>query len=436
LQGSLKNNKKLSQFKCVLPERATFWGYTSELAANKSKMRILYIVHEMYNSGASISFLNLVRGIKAKGCEILVVAPNYISDVTKVSYQFVSQMVSMQIPYMQIPIPWEIMVERNFEDKIKNEIKKIIIGKTEKILPRERRKQFSKKILLDIINEFNPDIVHTNLGVIHVGYEVCQQVGIPHVWHLRDYHDLDFGWTPMPSWDDFKKQLKKSDAVITITNDIRKHFDLWNSPNALTIYNGCFDASDTALDFPKEKYFFCASRLIETKGHDDVVRAFDLFFQNHSDYQLVLAGTGDDCYISHLNKLISSLSCRDSIKFVGHQNNVRPFMRKAMALVVASYNEGFGRMTAEAASCGCLVIGRYTGGTKEILDEIGGFPFDNSDAVQGIFQNMEKIVSLSENAYREIAEKAQRKAVKLYSNESYVEQVYAVYQRLLEKKQL
>ena len=34
LQGSLKNNKKLSQFKCVLPERATFWGYTSELAAN------------------------------------------------------------------------------------------------------------------------------------------------------------------------------------------------------------------------------------------------------------------------------------------------------------------------------------------------------------------------------------------------------------------
>jgi len=40
LQGSLKNNKKLSQIECVLPERATFWGYTSELAANNNNKHI------------------------------------------------------------------------------------------------------------------------------------------------------------------------------------------------------------------------------------------------------------------------------------------------------------------------------------------------------------------------------------------------------------
>ena len=37
MQGSLKNNIKLSQIECVLPERATFWDYTSELAANELK---------------------------------------------------------------------------------------------------------------------------------------------------------------------------------------------------------------------------------------------------------------------------------------------------------------------------------------------------------------------------------------------------------------
>ena len=385
----------------------------------------------MHLSGASISFLNLLKGIRAKGCDILVVAPNFTSRDTQVSYNFVSQLVSLSIPYIQIPILWEVRADTGVKTKIKHLFRKYIFRKEPRYV---RKKAFSKELLREIIGDFKPDIVHTNLGVIHIGQEVCMELGIPHVWHLRDYHDLDFHWTPLPSWDAYKKQLKQSDAVITITNDIKKHFDLWNSPNAYTIYNGCFDANDVAMDLPKEKYFFCASRLIETKGHDDVVKAFDLFYQKHPDYQLILAGIGEEKYIFHLKELIKSLSCREAIKLIGHQNDVRPYMRKAKALVVGSFNEGFGRMTAEAAFCGCLVIGRNTGGTKEILDQTGGFPFNNENSVNGIFEKMEQVANLSDNQYQQLAVKAQNKAVDLYSNESYVEQVYAVYLSLLRER--
>jgi glycosyltransferase involved in cell wall biosynthesis len=144
-----------------------------------------------------------------------------------------------------------------------------------------------------------------------------------------------------------------------------------------------------------------------------------------------MAGIGQDKYISQLKNIINSLPCRKSVKLIGHQKDVRPWMRKAKALVVASYNEGFGRMTAEAAFCGCLVIGRNTGGTKEILNVIGGFPFENDDAVNGMYKRMDEVANLSDSHYQEMAERAQLKAVGLYSNESYVEKVYAVYQQLL-----
>ena len=393
-------------------------------------MKILYIASEFHWVGASISFLHLLQGMNAKGADIVVVVPND----SPISFNFVRELIKLNIPYFQIPLPWDIENHENLKSTIKALFKRLY-----RLLPYNgynRKRELGKTCLRELIQEFQPDIVHTNVGVLHEGFEVCRELGIPHVWHLRDYHDLDFHWRPLPSWDAYKLQLKQTDAVISITDDIRRYYGLWNCSNAQTIYNGCFDANDIAMDFPKEKFFFSASRLIETKGHKDVIKAFNHFWGNHKDYQLILAGIGDENYIAQLKKLIGTLSCRSAVKLIGHQQDVRPWMQKAKALVVASYNEGFGRMTAEAAFCGCLVIGRNTGGTKEILDAIGGFPFEDKDAVNGIYNNMEKVANLSVEDYQYLAENAQRKAVKLYSNESYVEQVYAVYQRLLKKKQL
>lgn len=396
-------------------------------------MKILYLVHEMHVSGASISFLNLLQGIKAKGNDVLVVAPNYTSPDTRVSISFISLLTSLKIPYVQIPLVWDVDHDWKLKTRIKLRVKKYLLNLLDKESQYVYLRNYSKSILREIICDYKPDIVHTNLGVIHVGFEVCQELGIPHVWHLRDYHDLDFHWKPLPSWEVFRRQLKQSDAVITITDDIRKHFGLWDSSNALTIYNGCFNASDVAMCFPKENYFFSASRLIETKGHLDVIRAFNVFFQEHKDYQLIFAGIGEEDYINRMTTLINSLPCRKAVKLIGHQHDVRPLMRKARALVVASHNEGFGRMTAEAAFNGCLVIGRNTGGTKEILEQTGGFLFETENAIEEMVLRMEQVANLSDEDYREMAEKAQKKAVSLYSNESYVEQVYSLYMRLLNR---
>ena len=107
-------------------------------------------------------------------------------------------------------------------------------------------------------------------------------------------------------------------------------------------------------------------------------------------------------------------------------------MNKAQALIVASRCEGFGRMTAEAAFCGCLVVGHNTGGTKEILDVTGGFPYEGG--AEMLEQKMEEIAALSDKEYRLMAEKAQQEAVVHFSNEAYVDGVYSLYKKIMDAK--
>ena len=105
-------------------------------------------------------------------------------------------------------------------------------------------------------------------------------------------------------------------------------------------------------------------------------------------------------------------------------------MKKAKALIVGSYNEGFGRMTAEAAFAGCLVIGRNSGGTKEILKKTGGYTFVNND---GLINAMKDIELLSDEEYIKKAKHAQKVAQQLYSTEQNVDSIYSFYLKILKK---
>ena len=391
-------------------------------------MRILYIVSELDKCGASLSFLTLLRGMREKGIEAFVVSP----DWNLVDDNFVALLQKMSVPYKLLPITWDIKDENPKSKTIKRKIKDLIKWFLRRGNNPKKNKEEAITQLQEIINNFNPDIVHTNVGVIHIGYEICKKMGIKHVWHIREYQDLDFHWVPLPSKDAFINQLKDTDAVITITKDLKKYFGLDNCNTARTIYNGVFNQSESSLELPKSNYFLCASRLVQAKGHVDVVKAFGSFYKDNPHYQLIFAGIGDNWYIDQLKLLANELHCEEGVSFIGHQKEMKPYMKKAKALIVASYSEGFGRMTAEAAFCGCLVIGRNTAGTKEILDEIGGFRFEKSS--EELFEQMRIVSQLTDEEYLRLAQYAQNRAKELYSNENYVSQVYDVYKQLYEKE--
>lgn len=372
------------------------------------QMKVLYILHSTIMGGATISLINLISGIKKKGCEITIVFPDN-------NQEFINILASLGITYYRCPITMSIISASWKNKSLKN--------KGGDLIRLIKSKYFSFNKLLEIIKKEKPDIIHTNVGVVQEGFFCARKLGIPHVWHLREYQDRDFNWKFFPSKCIFKRLLKKSN-VISITKDIHKAFNLPEDKRHKVIYNGILSKNNTFLEFPKKKYFVCASRVSREKGHDDVIKAFSVFHKSRTDFKLVILGFGDDIYINELKSLSKKLDCDDSVIFEGFTDDVVSYMKYATALIVGSKNEGFGRMTAEAAFAGCLVIGRNTSGTKEILDETGGMKFlEQEDLVRCMFS----AANMVEQDYKEIITHAQERAIELYSNENNIEKTHQFY---------
>ena len=174
-----------------------------------------------------------------------------------------------------------------------------------------------------------------------------------------------------------------------------------------------------------------ACTIAPNKGIRDIILGFSEFSKQHSTYKLYLAGYDNSNYAYEMKELVRKLNLVNRVIFLGFQPKERGrfLMQKAKALIVASYVEGFGLMTAEAAFNGTIVIGRNTGGTKEILDAIGGIRFDGDHHV--LSSMMELVHNMTITDYQSITEKAQRIAMNKYSIENNVRQIKKLYTILI-----
>lgn len=380
-------------------------------------MKILYILGSAVMAGSTMSFLTLVKGVIAEGHIPYIVIPrrNYqIEDIFK----------SLGVTYFVVPV-----IEYSYPRAITNRQTWGYPFYCLKLVKQYKSNVFEIK---NIVERESIDIIHTNVGPVNEGHAVSQITGIPHVWHIREYGDLDFGIRYFPSKKKFRSKLKK-DYVIFITEALKKYNEFHLCDNAYVIYNGVKRKTETQYIINKEKYFLMASRVSPEKGHDEVIKCFAKFHKTHTNYKLLILGEGTDKYISHLKDLISANDISSFVIFLGFQNNVTEFMKKATALVVASPFEGFGRMTAEAIFSGAVVIGKNTSGTKEILERTGGFLYNSE---QELVKSMNEVAALSLTDYKSIIINSQEIAKSLYTEESYVNKVLSVYLRAISNRKI
>lgn len=384
-------------------------------------MKILFLINTTQMSGATISFIKLIKGLYQNNVECYVVYPD--RTINKNFKQKIAPYVK-GLFYARIK---EYHYLKNKPFKLNVYIRQLV-KKTS--LYQLYKKKSEDSEIEEIVKRIKPDIIHSNVGVIQVGYRVSRKLNIPHVWHLREYQTKDFNFIIEPSYSKFVDMLHHS-YVISITHDILKYFQLENYSKAKCIYNGCFSFRDTSLKLPKKKYFLCCSRIAEEKGYEDIINAFGIFHQKFPEYKLLIVGFGNEDYVEKIKNIAIENKSISSIKFLGYRDDVRQLMDYASALIVASRFEGFGRMTAEAAFRGCLVIGHNTGGTKEILDQIGGFPYDGG--VKDLEATMEEAINCDEGEYRSRALYAQKKAQMEFSDEQYIKNVLSFYKGILSK---
>ena len=112
-----------------------------------------------------------------------------------------------------------------------------------------------------------------------------------------------------------------------------------------------------------------------------------------------------------MHALISKYKLESQITISGFFVNMKEKLSGKDILIMNSKSEGFGRVTVEGMLTGCLVIGRNSGGTAEIIiDKVNGLLFEN----EANFVNIIKEIYANRDTYRKLAKSGQKYAAEKF----------------------
>jgi glycosyltransferase involved in cell wall biosynthesis len=371
------------------------------------KINVLYINHEKdYIGGASHSLLNLIKSVNKDISPIVLLQKDSVCiDLFK----------SHGVECIVLPFKLAIIGKcsiikriasfpfRFFRDTFYN---KRVVGKMVKILS-------GRKI----------HIVHSNSSTVDFGLSLARKLKAKHIWHLREYQNLDFDMNPFLGWSRLKKMISNSDAVISISKGILEHFNKSESLNSYFVPNAVRAKRDVFLNDSKEQFFLICGTVTATKGQEFAIKCFNEFVIKHPDYRLKIVGTGVKKHVDYLKSIAHS-----NVDFEGYQSETDKYYKVATAFLMCSRNEGLGRTTIEAMFYGCPVIGFNSGGTAEIINNrVNGLLYDDMEECIG---HMNYIVDNSAYALA-LSKKAQADAVENYSEEVYENKILKIYKSLL-----
>ena len=388
-------------------------------------MNVAYILSATIRSGgATKSFLQMLSGLMREGVSPVVIVPDQ-NGICK-------DLKEMGIPVYSTPFRMRTYPNgRTLSEKLlylPRLVTRLITNRT------------AIRTTVSILRKHAIDIVHTNVGPVDIGFRAAQKLGIPHVFHLREYGELDFGLKYFPNKRHFYRQLDEAPRSysISITRDIQRYHHQDGKENSRVIYNGiCPAKKEMPVLNGEHDYFLYAGRIEPAKGVMPLLEAYLLYSRQASKpLPLQLAGhLNDGIYAKDLQHFIATNGLQELVSFLGDRNDITDLMRKARAIIIPSLHEGFGRCMPEAMMQGCLAIGHNTSGTKE--------QFDNGLELTGEeiglrYNTCEELASLlletgtcPPEKYQPYRERAFQVVNKLYTQENNVQKIKQFYQDIL-----
>jgi glycosyltransferase involved in cell wall biosynthesis len=182
-----------------------------------------------------------------------------------------------------------------------------------------------------------------------------------------------------------------------------------------------------------QKVLFCARRLVNRMGIDNLIKAMAAVAKVEPDAVLYIAGDGS--LRRQLEALVEELGLGGTVHLLGRVSNedlVRWYQAADLSIVPTVTLEGFGLVTVEALACGTPVLGTPYGGTKEILGNLSPellFESHKTDALA------RKIVAVLEGACILPSRRACREFVlSRYTWERAADSITAVFQQAIDER--
>ena len=337
-------------------------------------MNILFITHYGDLYGSIRSLMDLTQGLQTYGINAFFVVPREGS--------FSQLLDANHIPYKILPVPWW-MAKRT-----------LTVQQKYRLL---RDLHQSVKEIRKLVKSWKIDLVYTNTSVIPVGELIAMLEGLPHIWHIREFGDLDFSLKFVFPKSLSKFILNRSDAIICHAKAVREH---WFKPDAKRVhpvYNGCAtrDEFDTRLRLRNgtrktgDFVFAMVSAVTPGKGQETAIRALAKLRQRGLAAKLLIAGSGKQTYLDQLKQLVEDLNLTDWVEFKGFVEDPFEIYSASDCVLICSEHEALSRVGLEAMSTALPLIGKNSGGNPEIIvNGETGFLYDTSSELADLMTRM------------------------------------------------
>lgn len=384
-------------------------------------MRITFFTHYTELYGANLSLLNLIEELSKYGVQPHVICPDE-GDLLGVLAQ-------RGIPTARLPFEWWVSTRRTPRGTLK-------------------RLYANVRMLAPIVSQivrWQTNLVYSNSSVFAIGAMAAARLGLPHLWHLREFGDRDYNlWPDLGKWLS-RRIIQTADARIFVSKALKNaFFGDKTIVNTHVIYNGVasqasFDERRAAVEAQRGRRqpfaFVLVGRFRQSKGQQIAIEAFSKVAGRFTDVRLILVGdaglTGEQDYYESCRSIVEETGLENRIEFWGYiPDPERAFLAADVALM-CSQNEAMGRVTVEAMSACRPVIGNDSGGTSELIDsDRTGLLYRGSS--DDLARCMSRYITDPALA-RQHGEAGWRQARQRHSTETYASQVYKVIGEILSR---
>lgn len=378
-------------------------------------IRILFITHVPQLGGANRSLLQLIKELRdSYNVEPYVLLPktHYEGTVLK------DKLEEEKVPYFICHIQFFKESNPDWRYALRGHLKYL----------------YKNRNLYKKLQEYHFDIIHTNTSIVDIGGYLSKLLKVKHVWHLREFGDIDYGMFPVGGKLYEKFTYQNADAFIAISKSIKAHFSKKISKSKIhLIYNGIeFSRNYVIADHNNENIQFVIAGVIsEGKNQKEIILAsYELLRQGILNFHVTIVGKKTHPYIDDIERLIESYALEDFITILPEVDGIQDLLSKMDVGVVPSKAEAFGRTTIEFQLQNLLVIANDSGANPELInDGETGFIYKSGD-INELAQKM-KIAIKDKGKLCSIAEMGRCNALNHFLSTHNTKAIYELYKTLL-----
>lgn len=380
-------------------------------------MKILHVFYgNDFVGGASYSMASLVSGLAQKGHEVHAVVPPTKQKAMK---RFLER---NGVVAHEMPVPWLAysQSDKRILYRMRQELKSLAY--------RAFLCDFVEWRIRSIIRRYGIEVVHIGGAVINAGVKAARKENCRVVWHVREFvqedHGLDFF-----SWVDPYSQMNDADQIICVSRSVAEKMKrICSGVPIHVVYNGI---DPTIYSFSPRQGFGQPIRIMSSSGISETKGTFvtlEAIAEVSKKIPIVydIYGGSDRPSLQRFNSYCDRAGLRDIVRYHGKTESIEKEYAEHDIQLVASRCEAYGRVTAEAMMCGCMVVGSNSGGTAELLADGRGYlfkPGDSGSLASALFD------AARDDSLQAMTFAAHCFADKYCSIESYVSSVERVYEQ-------